>query len=198
MFSGIVEETGVVVELQKERVPYRLRVKSGLNLRDTKVGCSISVEGVCLTVVAKKKQELSFDLAPETIRRSTLGGLKPGDGVNLERSLKLGDRIHGHFVFGHVDGVARLLSRVNEGEDAIKLTFRMPNELRRYLAPKGSVSLAGVSLTLGPVTDSTLCVYIIPHTLKVTSLGRLQPGEKVNIEIDMLARYTAEQVNSLK
>lgn len=193
MFSGIVEEAGTVVSLNKENRPYRLVIKTSLDLRDTQVGSSIAVEGVCLTIVTKKKGEISFDLAPETVRRSTLGALTAGSKVNLERSLKLGDRIHGHFVFGHVDATTRLLSRVSEGQQAEKLTFKTPPDLRRYLACKGSISLAGVSLTLGPVNSSTFCVYLIPHTLSITTLSTLQPGDKVNVEVDMLARYTVEQ-----
>ncbi len=194
MFAGIVEGAGEVVEICKERQPYRLRIKTSLDLSDTTVGSSVAVEGVCLTVVEKKKHDLAFDVAPETLRCTTLGSLAKGARVNLERSLKLGDRIHGHFVFGHVDATARLVSRVSEGENAEKLTFSMPKGLRRYLVRKGSVSLAGVSLTVGIVTESSFGVYLVPHTLDVTTLSALKPGHKVNVEIDMLARYAVEVI----
>ena len=197
MFSGIVEEAGEVIELKKESSPYRLIIKTSLDITDTNLGDSICVQGVCLTVVAKIVAPpggmLSFDVVPETLRRSTLGSLQVGDSVNLERSLKLGARLHGHFVFGHVDGTARLVSKLKEGKDSVKLTFRYPPELRKFLAKKGSIAISGVSLTLGEVGAESFSVYLVPHTLNVTTLSSLQIGGKVNVEIDMLARYAAER-----
>jgi riboflavin synthase len=189
MFSGIVEQTGRILALSKESAPYRLVISTIIDLSDIREGDSVCVEGVCLTVVGKTTQELYFDVVPETLRRTTLGRLRVGAYVNLERSLKLGERLHGHFVFGHVDATARLISKVNEGKDSVRMKFSMDPALRKFLVSKGSVALSGVSLTLGPVTDSEFTVYLIPHTLEVTTLSSVPIGGKVNVEVDMLARY---------
>ncbi|MBN8548631.1 MAG: riboflavin synthase [Deltaproteobacteria bacterium] len=193
MFSGIVEESAQVVSIEKTKEPVRLVVKSGLDHAATKLGDSICISGVCLTVVARDGGTLSFDLAQETLRRSTLGSLKNGDRVNLERSLQLGDRLHGHFVFGHVDATAELVSRTNDGK-CDRLEWKFPPELRPYFASKGSVSISGVSLTLGEVTDTTFSVYIIPHTSDITILSSIPVGGKANLEIDMLSRYVHESL----
>ncbi|RIL11458.1 MAG: riboflavin synthase [Proteobacteria bacterium] len=195
MFSGIVEEEAVVRLLSGAEHGRRLVVSSSLDHGQTKVGDSIAIDGVCLTVVSIKDQELSFDVAPETLRRSTLGELKEGQSVNLERSLKVGDRIAGHFVFGHVDCTLRLTERNSDG-DALRLEFDKPTQIGRMLASKGSVSLSGVSLTLGEVGSDYFSVYIVPHTAQVTTLGKLKPGDAVNLEVDMLARYVAAQVGA--
>jgi riboflavin synthase len=131
---------------------------------------------------------LSFDAAPETLRKTTLGSLVVEDRVNLERSMRSGDRIHGHFVSGHVDASVELLDRSPDG-NSLRLTWELPESLRPYVAPKGSISIAGVSLTVGEVTQKTFGVYIIPHTADVTTLASKTVGQKANVEIDMLARY---------
>lgn len=193
MFSGIVEESAEVVSFDKAREPARLEVKSSLDHAETKLGDSIAISGVCLTVVKKEGQKLSFELAAETLRRSTLGELKAGDRVHLERSLKLGDRLHGHFVFGHVDTTIELVSRTNDGK-CDRLEWRFPKEFRQYIASKGSVSISGTSLTVGEVTDNTFSVYIIPHTSEVTTLSQLPVGGRANFEVDMLARYVGNML----
>ncbi len=189
MFSGIIETTGRVVKIDKKAIPYKISIKSKLATSKIKLGDSIAVEGVCLTVVKKLKDVLTFDAIAETLRCTTLGSLRAGSKVNLERSLVLGDRLHGHFVFGHVDATARLRSRVREGKESEKLTFAIPPSLRKYLVKKGSIALGGVSLTVGSVGEDSFCVYLVPHTLEVTTLADLPIGSSVNLEIDMLARY---------
>lgn len=193
MFSGIVEESATVHLYDGDRQPARLVLRSKLDHAETKLGDSICTGGVCLTVVAKESDKdgatlLSFDLADETLRKSTHGQLAAGQRVNLERSLSVGSRLHGHFVFGHVDGVIELVSRTPDGA-CDRLEWKAPSELMKYIAPKGSVSLSGVSLTVGEVSEDSFSVYIVPHTDEVTTLSECQPGDKVNIEIDMLARY---------
>ncbi len=193
MFSGIVEERARVLKLDKARNPARLLIVSALDHSTTEPGDSIAIDGVCLTVVESSKNAegewtLEFDLADETLRRSTHGDLNEGKPVNLERSLKLGDRIHGHFVFGHVDATAELLESRKDGE-CQRLLFKIPTDLKPFIAEKGSVSLSGVSLTVGETGKDSFAVYIIPHTSEKTNLLEKSPGDKVNIEIDMLARY---------
>lgn len=188
MFSGIVEESAKVAEFSKLDGLARLTVRSGLDHSKTKLGDSILINGVCLTVVKKDGAELTFELALETLRRTTMGDIKAGDIVNLERSLALGDRLHGHFVFGHVDSTAKLLSREPDG-GCERLTFSLPEEYRSCVVTKGSISLSGVSLTVGETGSDRFCVYIVPHTAEVTILSSLKPGDRVNIEVDMLARY---------
>lgn len=189
MFSGIVEEAATVVSYRQGADEAKLVIQSKLDHGKTRLGDSICIDGVCLTVVAHDgKGTLSFDLASETIRRSTLGGKKAGDKVNLERSLALGDRLHGHFVFGHVDARITLLMKKNEGT-CDRLLWSLPTEFHRMVVSKGSVSLSGVSLTVGEVDDKSFSVYIIPHTSDVTTLQALKVGDEANFEVDMLARY---------
>lgn len=192
MFSGIVEEQAVIVSSEPVEGARRLVLESALEHSGTKIGDSICVEGVCLTVVQSEQRgdrtRLSFDLSEETLRRSTLGTLPPKGSVHLERSLAVGDRLHGHFVFGHVDGTAELKGR-HEEEGSVCLEWGYPIELSPFLVPKGSVSLSGVSLTLGEVTAEQFTVYIVPHTSAVTWLGDAPLGARANIEVDMLARY---------
>jgi riboflavin synthase len=193
LFSGIVEESAQVLELSRGREPVRLVVRSRLDHALTQLGDSICISGVCLTVVHKNGGDLSFDLAAETLRRSTLGSLAVGDAVNLERSLQLGSRLHGHFVFGHVDATIELVKRINDGK-CDRLEWRFPLHLRPYFAEKGSVSVSGVSLTVGEVSPDTFSVYIIPHTSDITTLAKIAVGGKANVEIDMLARYVHSMI----
>ncbi len=198
MFSGIVETTAQVISLERSREPYHLQIESSLDHQTTRLGDSICIDGVCLTVVSCVSQgsiwQLGFDLAAETLRRTGLGSLSSGSRVNIERSLAVGDRLHGHFVFGHVDGMARLVSRHNDG-NCDRLEWQVPVELMPFIAEKGSVALSGVSLTVGEVSANTFYVYIIPHTSEITSLSGKQIGDQVNIEVDMLARYVQRQLS---
>ena len=188
MFSVIVEALGKIRQFNALNTPARLVVEAGFDTSDLNIGDSVCVSGVCLTLVSKKGSDLEFDLVAETVRRSIFSSMGPGAAVNLERSLRVGDRINGHFVFGHVDGVTKLLAREDDA-NCIKLIFELPLDLRPYFAQKGSVSISGVSLTVGEVEARSFAVYIVPHTASVTTLGSLKVGGLVNLEVDMLARY---------
>jgi riboflavin synthase len=195
MFTGIVTDIGDVVAV-RARGEGLSRIKIGCSYpRDSIVeGASIACSGVCLTVVAIGEEEgrtwFSVDAAAETLRLTTVGNWRHGTKINLERSLKVGDELGGHIVAGHVDGLATLLQRDDLTEMA-RLTLRAPAALARFIAQKGSVALDGVSLTVNDVDRDTFTVLIIPHTLKVTTLGALAAGAQVNLEVDLMARYAA-------
>lgn len=194
MFSGIVEERGIIVAINDtETLGKKIAIQSTFPKDEISLGDSICVDGVCLTVI-QKEPHLSFELAEETIRKTTFNNKKIGSSVNLERSLKVGDRIHGHIVSGHVDGVASLIKREEE-KGSFKLYFSYPKNFSKYLTQKGSITISGVSLTLGEVNNESFCVYIIPHTEHVTTIGELSPGDSVNIEIDMIARYVEKMIS---
>ena len=195
MFSGIVEQLAVVVSFQDGHYPRRLILRPKQQLVDLQLGESIAVQGVCLSVVKFYDQDIEFDVIQETARCSTLADLVPGAQVNIERSLQIGDRVSGHFVFGHVDTTTELLKRDTDGQSH-RLTFSLEPQLKGMLAPKGSVTLAGVSLTIGEVGSESFSVYIIPHTAEHTTLGSLTTGQKVNCEIDMLMRYVHAHLRS--
>jgi riboflavin synthase len=187
MFTGIVEERGVVRALESDG---RLVVESGTAASDATVGDSIAVNGVCLTVVDRSDEVVGFDLAPETRARTTLSALRPGDPVNLERPLTLGTRLGGHLVQGHVDGVGTVRHVDGDG-DGVRMRIGLPPELRPYVVEKGSVAVDGVSLTISGVDDDGFEVALIPHTLAATTLGMRRPGDRVNLESDVLAKYVA-------
>jgi riboflavin synthase len=189
MFSGIIEELAVLEEFSESQ----LVVSSRLDHAKTAAGDSIALNGCCLTVVQKKltdkkSTQLSFDVSPETKRRTTIGSLAAGDKINLERSLVVGERLHGHFVMGHVDTVVSLKEKKTEG-NSLKLIWALPADYAKFIAEKGSVSLSGVSLTVGEVGKDFFNVYIIPHTAEVTTLGAMKAGDLSNLEIDIFARY---------
>lgn len=188
MFSGIIESLGTVEALERHGEDARLVVRHGFGDVELTLGESICTSGVCLTAVAFPRGAYVADLSGETLRRSTLGSLQPGDAVNLERSLRLGDRLSGHFVFGHVDGVGRIETLEPSGSG---YTLRVATDtvLAPYLVDKGSIAVDGISLTMCDVRDASFAVAVIPHTFEVTTLSRRRVGELVNIEIDMLARY---------
>jgi len=195
MFSGIVERMGTVSRLISDPPGVRLVISSEEVARGVKIGDSISVNGCCLTVVEIDDQQHSFgfDAGAETLSRTNLGSLQQGGQVNLERSLKIGDELGGHFVTGHIDGLGHLDKRIDE-KDWSTFWFRMPERLSRQLASKGSIAVDGVSLTLVDVEDERFSVALIPHTLAITTLGRLQPGDPVNLETDVLAKYVERQL----
>jgi len=193
MFSGIVERMGTVRRLISDPPGVRLVIESAEIARDTKIGDSISVNGCCLTVVEMDEKSFGFDAGAETLSRTNLGKLGEGSNVNLERSLKIGDELGGHFVTGHIDAVGYLDERVDE-KDWSTIWFRMPRRLTRQMASKGSVAIDGVSLTLVDVEDERFSVALIPHTLQITTLGGLRVGDPVNLETDVLAKYVEKQL----
>lgn len=193
MFTGLVEHLAEVDRVVDAPPGKRLLVRCAAYAADAQLGESICVSGCCLTVVEAEAECLGFDLAPETLSRTVLGGLAPGAAVNLERSLELGDRLGGHLVTGHVDCVGELTER-EDHEEFSTMWFRVPEPYMRHLASKGSIAVDGVSLTVVEVTDSTFSVALIPHTLAVTTLGKLAPGGQVNLETDLLAKYVERQL----
>lgn len=188
MFTGIVEEIGTVEALRRGARSARLSIHTSVVHEGTRVGDSIAINGTCLTAVECEGPVLSFDAVPETIERSSLRVLRVGDGVNLERALAVGQRLGGHFVQGHVDGTGTLMA-VTEVENAHVLRISVGPDLLRYLVPKGSVAVDGISLTVASVDASSFTVWIIPHTFTHTILARRRIGDPLNIENDMLAKY---------
>jgi riboflavin synthase len=186
MFTGLVELKGTLARRARRGPGYRLTVESGFG--PLVLGESISVSGACLTVVSSDARTFDADVSLETAQKTTLGALPIGGSVNLERALKVGDRLGGHLVSGHVEAVAGLV-RVAPAGEAQRLTIAYPAELARFIAAKGSITLDGVSLTVNAVTDNVFEVMVIPHTLSVTTLGALAPGASINLEVDTLARY---------
>ena len=184
MFTGIVEERGRVRAVDGGRLVVECRTVG----EDATVGDSVAVNGVCLTVVEAASGTLSFDLAPETLSRTTLSRLRPGDPVNLERPLTLATRLGGHLVQGHVDGIGTVRSIAGNG-DAVRLRIAPPERLRPYVVEKGSVAVDGVSLTVATAGPDSFEVALVPHTLEVTTLGERRPGDEVNLEADVLAKY---------
>lgn len=188
MFSGIVEGKATLIGCQHTPEGSRLTITAPVDLTNTRIGDSIALNGACLTVVENRQGAVSFDVVNETLRKTTLGGLVVGNHVNFERSLQVGDRMHGHAVSGHIDGTIQLLKKSVDG-DSICLAFERSETITPYIAYKGSVALAGVSLTVASVSPETFTVYIIPHTAKETILGDLVVGDAVNVEVDLFARY---------
>ena len=195
MFTGIVSDIGEVLTV-KARADDLHRVKIACSYPRIGIadGASIACAGVCLTVVGAGEEDgrswFAADAGAETLRLTTAGTWRHGSRINLERALKIGDELGGHLVSGHVDGLAELIAR-DDLTDMARLVFRAPAALARFIAQKGSVALDGVTLTVNEVADDTFAVLIIPHTLKVTTLGVLRPGDQVNLEIDQMARYAA-------
>jgi riboflavin synthase len=188
VFTGIVEELGTIAAVEGDGDGLRLQIEAPALAPLSHVGDSINVSGCCLTVVAVRGSTFAFEVVPESLRRTALGGLAPGSAVNLEDALRAGEPYGGHIVQGHVDGVGELAERREEGIGAW-LRFRAPDNVQRYLIEKGSVTVAGVSLTVAELYDDGFAVAIVPHTLQVTTFGTLGVGDSVNLEADMIARY---------
>jgi riboflavin synthase len=202
MFTGIVSDLGEIIEVQeKAQNLRRITIGCSYNPDSIDVGASIACSGACLTVVERglkgNRAFFAVDAAAETLRLATAGGWRPGTRLNLERALRLGDELGGHMVSGHVDGMAELIAR-DDFHDSSGLTFRVPAALARFIAPKGSVALDGISLTVNEVKGDTFSVLLIPHTLKVTTFGALQVGARVNLEVDQMARYAARLLDTAK
>ena len=195
MFTGLVQHLGEVVAVLDAPPGKRLVVGAGPLAVAAELGDSIAINGCCLTVVAAAGEQLSFEAGPETLARTNLGQLAVGGRVNLEPSLRVGDKLGGHFVSGHIDAVGTLEARQDDGEWCT-LWFAFPPTLGRYMVSKGSIAVDGVSLTLVAVERQRFSVALIPHTLAHTTLGSLPPGGSVNIEVDMLAKYVEKQAAS--
>ncbi|MBJ7257937.1 MAG: riboflavin synthase [Chthoniobacterales bacterium] len=188
MFTGLVREVGEVGWLRRTDKTVQLLLKASRTPARVRVGESVAVNGCCLTVAAHRDKQLMFDLLEESLDRTNLGGLKPGDPVNLERALRVDGRLGGHFVQGHVDCTAEVVSVTEKGPD-VRLEIILPAVFARYAAFKGSITVNGVSLTIAEISASSFTVWIIPHTLESTNLGDLQQGDTVNLEFDVLAKY---------
>lgn len=195
MFTGLVQCLATVRGVQPAEPGCRLDIESPELAAMARLGDSIAVNGCCLTVVENAAGRLSFEAGPETLSRTNLGELKPGSQVNLESSLRAGDPLGGHYVTGHIEAVGTVDARQDD-RDWSTFWFRFPQELGRYLVPKGSVAVDGVSLTVVDVEDERFSVQLIPHTLAVTTLGKRAPGDRVNLETDLLAKYVQKQLVS--
>jgi len=192
MFTGIVTDMGEILELQ-QRGDLRARIGTGYDTTRIDIGASIACEGVCLTVVdlgTSPRNWFDVEISAETVSKTNLSGWTVGQRLNLERALKVGDELGGHIVSGHVDGVAEVVATRPEG-DSLRVTFRAPEALAKFIAPKGSVALNGTSLTVNEVDGCDFGINFIPHTQKVTTWGTVAVGDKINLEIDTLARYVA-------
>ncbi|MEM8635618.1 MAG: riboflavin synthase [Pseudomonadota bacterium] len=201
MFTGLVTDIGTIRKAEHRNGLTRFEVESRYPASDVEMGASIMHSGVCLTVVDFGETDeggswWAVEAVPETLDRTVLGSWQAGSNANLEKSLKLGDELGGHFVFGHVDGVGEIVSVEQEGE-SYRVTIRPPSDIARYFATKGSAAIDGVSLTVADaLPNGDFQVAVIPHTWEVTTLGNLQPGTRVNLEIDMLARYVARMIGA--
>ena len=187
MFTGIVTDVGRIRSVRQTNRDRRYEIETGYDVSSIDLGASISHAGCCLTVVEKGEGWFAVEVSNESLSKSTLGELKEGDRINLERAARLGDELGGHIVSGHVDGVGEVVSIEAEG-GSHRVRIRVPRPLHRVIAPKGSITVEGVSLTVNEVEDDVFGVNIIPHTWDATTLGALKPGSRVNLEIDMLAR----------
>ena len=194
MFTGLVEKTGVLRQRQRRGPGFRLEIE--VDLGPLELGESIAVSGVCLTVIEMLANGFAADVSVETVEKTTLGRCAIGSAVNLERSLALGDRLGGHLVSGHVDAVARVKSVTSSG-DAWNVTVEPPRELMSFLAPKGSVTLDGVSLTINRSHETAIELMLIPHTREVTNLGDLRVGSELNLEVDLLSRYVVHYLSRI-
>ena len=196
MFTGLVETMGHVHALEPRTAGIRLVIDAPAIAEGIQIGDSIANNGCCLTVVQIHETLLGFDAGPETLACTNLGQKQVGDNINLERSVCLGDRLGGHLVTGHVDGLGELIKREDE-EDWSTFWFKTPPNLSRQMASKGSITVDGISLTLVDVTAAQFSVALIPHTLEVTTLGNLQVGDQVNLETDLLAKYVERQMTAI-
>ncbi len=193
MFTGIVEELGHVVSRDGSRIVVRCPIAAS----DAAIGDSLSIDGVCLTVVGLDGDEASFDISQETFDRTSLGGLASDDRVNVERPATLVSRLGGHLVQGHVDGVALATAVEADADGGARLSLRLPADLERYVVEKGSITLDGVSLTVAAIRGDEIDVALIPHTRVATTLGAIRTGDPMNVEVDVVAKYVARNIESL-
>ena len=193
MFTGIITDIGTIRSVT-QRGDLRIEIATGYDVTSVDMGASIACDGVCLTVVEKTSDSFCVDVSAESAGLTTIGDWKTGRPVNLERALKVGDELGGHIVSGHVDGVGEVTS-LSTDADSHRFSFSVPTDLSRQIAAKGSITIDGISLTVNEVGENTFGVNIIPHTMAVTSIGKKQIGDAVNLEVDMLARYVARLLN---
>jgi riboflavin synthase len=192
MFTGIIVDQGRVTAIDKQG-DWTISIATGHDLTHTPIGASIACSGVCLTVIEKTAHAFVVQVSDETLRKTAIGQWAVGTGINLEYSLKMGDELGGHLVFGHVDGLAEVIS-ITPVSDSHEVVFALPADLMPMVAAKGSICLDGVSLTVNRVVADRIWINIIPHTWDVTSFGQVAVGQKIHVEIDMLARYVARQI----
>jgi riboflavin synthase len=195
LFTGIVEGIGKVLKIQKSttnRSAVKMTVDLGKHSKGLKIGQSVAINGVCLTVTGISKSKCNFEMIDETTKRTDLGNLKVGGIVNIERSLKVGDRMEGHFVLGHVDGVGTI-KKIEKRPKEIKVWFEIPKHLSRFVVEKGSIAIDGISLTVVDVKKNLASVCLIPHTVQVTNFQTRNVGDKINIETDILGKYLLKQ-----
>ena len=196
MFTGIVEGLGIIKKFEKKtntRSAAKMKVNLGNLTKGLKAGHSVAINGVCLTVTKISKSGAEFEMIGETIRKTDLGKLKSGDKVNIERSLKVGDRMEGHFVLGHIDGTGKII-KIKKMPKEIKFWIELPKNLSKHVVKKGSIAIDGISLTLVDIIKNKISVCIIPHTMKITNLGSKKVGDNVNIETDILGKYTTKKL----
>ncbi len=198
MFTGIIEELGEIIVIEPQSAGSRIRVRASRVVADAKLGDSIAVNGVCLTAVELSATGFVADMAPETVSRTNLGNLKPGTPVNLERPMRVGGRLDGHIVQGHVDGTGELLELKELGSGNWWLAIRVPAELERYLVFKGSVAVDGISLTVAALEGDRLAITIIPHTYQATNLRTRRTGDRINLECDIVAKYVEKMMGRIE
>lgn len=195
MFTGIVEELGKVRAIRKSSAGAELIITVSEAMDDLKIGDSIAINGVCLTITSADKKCFQADVMPETLKKTNLGRLAPREKVNLERSLRLSDRVGGHLVSGHIDGLGTISKKLREGRATI-LSISAPPSVLKYIVRKGSIAVDGVSLTVADISNSTFTVSVIPHTAEGTTLGFKGPGSKVNLEVDLTGKYLEKLVGN--
>ncbi len=194
MFTGLIEGTGVLLRIEQHGPDSRIVIRPEYEMHQIEVGESIAVDGACLTVVSFQANTFSADVSAETLSRTTLTRKPPGKRINLERALRLGDRLGGHIMSGHVDGIGVLRERLREGR-SWRLFFGIPDELSRYVVAKGSIGMNGISLTVNGCSSGRFDVNIVPHTAAQTTIAELQAGEEVNIETDVIAKYVESMLS---
>ena len=197
MFTGLIEGTGTLLRTDRHGTDARMIIRAHYAMEAQSLGESIAVDGVCLTAVSFQGSVFTADVSAETLSRTTLGRKSPGSSLNLERALRMGDRLGGHLVSGHVDGIGTLRDRFMEGR-SLRLFFQIPEELSRYAIEKGSVAVNGISLTINGCDEGRFDVNIVPHTAKGTTVGGLQIGDEVNIETDLIGKYVEKMFKSWK
>jgi len=195
MFTGIIQGVGKIEKISqntKNRSAFQMTVDLGKHAKGLKVGQSVALNGVCLSAIKISNNKCDFEMIDETIKQTDLGNLVPGSTVNIERSLKVGDRMEGHFVLGHVDGVG-IIKKIEKKPKEVKVWFQVPKKLVKFVVKKGSIAIDGISLTVVDVTKNNASVCLIPHTIKVTNFQSKKVGDKINIETDILGKYILKQ-----